>query len=97
MKMSPLGRSCGSNFGNNGDTNNESEGTAKDWDHGGSQSGRAEFGGGGGGAWVALPADQAGVVADGSDGDQGLVHRLRGLPCLRRKPPTLAAEYQHPF
>ena len=86
MRMSPVGRSCGSNSGNHGNIKPESAGTATARDPGWSQSWRVGFGGSG----IALRATR------------GRVPRRRGQPGLRRKPAKLRArslarvEKRHP-
>jgi hypothetical protein len=90
--MSPCGRGCGSNPGQHGDIDKESERTGLDDDHDRDQTPGTNTGASGRTNGRQLPPEQARVARYRADGDAGLVHRLRGRPkALRRKAPELRA------
>src|ERR1039457_624991 len=80
MKMSPCGRGCGSNPGQHGDIDKESERTGLDDDHDRDQTPGTNTGASGRTNGRQLPPEQARVARYRADGDAGLVHRLRGRP-----------------
>src|ERR1019366_8110394 len=89
--MSPPRLGCCSNRPQHGDVNNEQERTSTNGGHGGRPRGGADAGAGGGVDGVCYRQSKRIWQRYRAAGDAGLVHRLRGQPSARRKPPALRA------
>src|SRR5579872_4588511 len=71
IKMSPLGRGCGSSHGLDGNIINEQQRTETAGHHGGDQTGQTERGGGGAFDGRVLPAGQADLASVPEAGRRG--------------------------